>query len=206
MSSGEEIALKILMIGDSGVGKSSLLLRFTDNHYDSDQPSTIGVDYKVRLCVTDGQNVKLNIWDTAGQERFRTLTPSYYRGAHGVIIVYDTTSLESFNSLQTWYNEMGTYCTNPDAVTMLVGNKTDRKEERAITRDQGLQFARRHSMLFIETSAKLNEHVQVAFEELVRKILQTPTLITAVKDKFAPLSMPPLEDSTAQQASCSYMC
>eukprot|EP00800_Vazella_pourtalesii_P009131 TRINITY_DN2312_c0_g1_i1.p2 TRINITY_DN2312_c0_g1~~TRINITY_DN2312_c0_g1_i1.p2 ORF type:complete len:102 (+),score=23.57 TRINITY_DN2312_c0_g1_i1:821-1126(+) len=101
---------------------------------------------------------------------------------------------------------MGTYCTNPDAVTMLVGNKTDRKEERAITRDQGLQFARRHSMLFIETSAKLNEHVQVAFEELVRKILQTPTLITAVKDKFAPLSMPPLEDSTAQQASCSYMC
>lgn len=206
MTEREEISLKILMIGDSGVGKSSLLLRFTDNYYDSDQPSTIGVDYKVRLSVIDGQNVRLNIWDTAGQERFRTLTPSYYRGAHGVIIVYDTTNVDSFNSLQTWINEMGTYCTNPDFVAMLVGNKTDRKEERTITREQASQFARRHSMLFIETSAKLNEYVQVAFEELVRKILQTPTLLTAVKDKYSPLTMPSVEDSSSTQASCSSMC
>ncbi|KAF6132414.1 RAB18, member RAS oncogene family [Phyllostomus discolor] len=143
--------LKILIIGESGVGKSSLLLRFTDDTFDPE------------------------LADTAGQERFRTLTPSYYRGAQGVILVYDVTRRDTFVKLDNWLNELETYCTRNDIVNMLVGNKID-KENREVDRSEGLKFARKHSMLFIEASAKTCDGVQCAFEELVEKIIQTPGL------------------------------
>uniref|UniRef100_A0A672RYU0 small monomeric GTPase n=1 Tax=Sinocyclocheilus grahami TaxID=75366 RepID=A0A672RYU0_SINGR len=143
--------LKILIIGESGVGKSSLLLRFTDDTFDPE------------------------LADTAGQERFRTLTPSYYRGAQGVILVYDVSKRDTFTKLENWLNELETYCTHNDLVKMLVGNKID-KDNREVDRNEGLKFARKHNMLFIEASAKTRDGVQCAFEELVEKILQTPGL------------------------------
>lgn len=167
--------LKILIIGESGVGKSSLLLRFTDDTFDPDIGATIGVDFKVKTLTVDGNKAKLAIWDTAGQERFRTLTPSYYRGAQGVILVYDASSRETFDKLEEWLNEIEMYSTKEDIIKMLVGNKIDKKE-REVDRTQGVQFARRHSMLFIEASARTKEGVQLAFEELVEKIIQTPGL------------------------------
>ncbi|KAG7319942.1 hypothetical protein KOW79_017085 [Hemibagrus wyckioides] len=167
--------LKILIIGESGVGKSSLLLRFTDDTFDPELAATIGVDFKVKTIAVDGNRAKLAIWDTAGQERFRTLTPSYYRGAQGVILVYDVTKRDSFTKLENWLNELETYCTRNDLVKMLVGNKID-KDNREVDRNEGLKFARKHSMLFIEASAKTRDGVQCAFEELVEKILQTPGL------------------------------
>lgn len=168
--------LKILIIGESGVGKSSLLLRFTDDTFDPEQASTIGVDFKVKTITVEGNNkAKLAIWDTAGQERFRTLTPSYYRGAQGVILVYDVSSKQSFNKLDAWLNELETFATKHDLVKMLVGNKID-KERREVSKEEGLKFARKHRMLFIEASAKTREGVQYAFEELVEKIIQTPGL------------------------------
>jgi len=176
MASSEDVltTLKILIIGQSSVGKSSLLLRFTDDVFDPDQPATIGVDFKVKTIDIDGNLVKLAIWDTAGQERFRTLTPSYYRGAQGAILVYDVSSRPSFEKLEPWLQELNTYSTKSNIVKMLVGNKIDKA--RDVTRDEGQQFARRHGMLFIEASAKSKQGVQTAFEELVQKVIQTPGL------------------------------
>ncbi|XP_065896721.1 ras-related protein Rab-18-B-like [Dysidea avara] len=173
----ETVSLKILIIGDSGTGKSSLLLRFVNDTFDPEQSATIGVDFKVKSMAIAGKRLKLSIWDTAGQERFRTLTPSYYRGAQGVILVYDVTERDTFNSLEMWLTELDTYATKKDLVKMLVGNKID-KSGRDVERQEGMQFARRNSMLFIESSAKTRDGVQEAFEELVHKILQTPGLYT----------------------------
>ena len=116
-------SLKLLIIGESGVGKSSLLLRFADDAFDPEQAATIGVDFKVKTVNLNAEKIKLAIWDTAGQERFRTLTPSYYRGGQGAILVYDVTNRESFTKIENWLNELETYSTNHDVVKMLVGNK-----------------------------------------------------------------------------------
>ncbi|EFJ14579.1 rab family GTPase [Selaginella moellendorffii] len=172
---------KILLIGDSGVGKSSLLLRFTADTFDDLSP-TIGVDFKLKLMTLEGKRLKLTIWDTAGQERFRTLTSSYYRGAQGVILVYDVTRRDTFTNLQdVWLKEVELYSTNQDCVKLLVGNKVDRDSERAVSQHEGIAFARKYGCLFLESSAKTRINVQQCFEELVRKILETPSLVAEAK-------------------------
>jgi Ras-related protein Rab-18 len=170
--------LKILIIGESDVGKSSLLLRFTDDVFNQDTPATIGMDFKTAMVNIDDNKVKLAIWDTAGSERFRSLTPNFYRGAHGAIIVYDVNRRETFEKLDSWLNELDTYTTRTDTVKMLIGNKIDKAEGKpqAVSREEGLRWARKHSTLFIEASARTSEGVKTAFEELVEKILQTPGL------------------------------
>jgi len=167
--------VKLLIIGESGVGKSSLMLRFTEDDFDSDQTITIGVDFKTKIVNIDGSNVKLAIWDTAGQERFRTLTPSYYRDAQGAILVYDVTKRSTLQKLETWLNELEIYGTKPDMAKMVVGNKID-SPNRELTREDGFKFAKRHRMLFLETSAKTSEGVKETFEEVVRKIIETDGL------------------------------
>ncbi|XP_052465998.1 ras-related protein Rab-18-B [Carassius gibelio] len=194
--------LKILIIGESGVGKSSLLLRFTDDTFNPELAATIGVDFKVKTVAIDGNRAKLAIWDTAGQERFRTLTPSYYRGAQGVILVYDVSKRDTFTRLENWLNELETYCTRNDLVKMLVGNKID-KDNREVDRNEGLKFARKHSMLFIEASAKTRDGVQCAFEELVEKILQTPGLWeSSAQNRGVQLS----DDEQQRQGACGGYC
>lgn len=194
--------LKILIIGESGVGKSSLLLRFTEDTFDPEQTATIGVDFKVKTINVDGNKAKLAIWDTAGQERFRTLTPSYYRGAQGCILVYDVSSKPSFAKLDNWLSELETYSTKHEIVKMLVGNKID-KERREVSRDEGLKFARKYHMLFIEASAKTKEGVQCAFEELVEKILQTPGLWETDQHGF---SLARTADGSSSGGLCGGYC
>ncbi|KAF4672595.1 Ras- protein Rab-18 [Perkinsus chesapeaki] len=188
---------KLLIIGDSGVGKSCLLLRFCDDEFNEKQLATIGVDFKassravlfsdlsnaevphfvilVKYLSLMGKRLKLAIWDTAGQERFRTLTSSYYRGAQGIVLVYDVTSRESFQNLEYWLEEVRKYATNRNSVKMLVANKVD--EGGDITRFEGENFAMKHNMLFIESSAKLKVGVKEIFQQLVLKILDTPELL-----------------------------
>ncbi|UYV61618.1 RAB18 [Cordylochernes scorpioides] len=163
--------LKLLIIGESDVGKSSLLLRFTNDTFEHGTMSaTIGVDFKVKTLTIDSSKVKLAIWDTAGSERFRTLTPSYYRGAHGAILVYDVTNRNSFAKLDQWLSELETYTTRLGLVMMLVGNKIDKSpEERQVSKEEALRYARKHSMLFIEASAKTRDGVETAFQELVEQ-------------------------------------
>ncbi|KFV02025.1 Ras-related protein Rab-18-B, partial [Tauraco erythrolophus] len=162
----------------------------------------LGVDFKVKKMVVDGRAVQLAIWDTAGQERFRTLTPSYYRGAQGVVLVYDVTRKDTFAGLESWLNELEIYTTKSNTVKMLVGNKTD-KPDREVERREGLQFARKRSLLFIETSAKTQDGVQCAFEELVIKILQTPGLWNKSTEKHGVQ----LNESSQQDKSlCGAYC
>lgn len=122
---------KLLLIGDSGVGKSCLLLRFADDTYTESYISTIGVDFKIRTIELDKKTIKLQIWDTAGQERFRTITSSYYRGAHGIIVVYDCTDQDSFNNVKQWLEEIDRYaCDNVNK--LLVGNKCDLTAKKVV--------------------------------------------------------------------------
>lgn len=168
---------KVVLVGDSGVGKSSLLLRFTDDHFE-ELPATVGVDFRVKSLrvAGDRRRVKLTCWDTAGQERFRTLTGSYYRGAHGIILVYAVNSRESFENLQrVWLREVQQYLPREAAVKMVVGNKAD-VDERCVTREEGRAFAKAQATLFVEASAKTSDGVRQCFEELVEQILHTPAL------------------------------
>jgi Ras-related protein Rab-18 len=169
--------VKILLVGDSGVGKSSLLARFISDSFDEQGP-TVGVDFKLKHVDVDGTRLKLTVWDTAGQERFRTLTSSYYRGAHGVVFVYDVTSRESFeNARETWRKEVEMYGTIANSVKIVIGNKIDREDERTVARKEGVAFAKEYGCLFLECSAKTKVRVAEAFDELVKGILDAPGLL-----------------------------
>lgn len=170
--------VKLLLVGDSGVGKSSLLMRFVADKFEEVSP-TIGVDFKLKYVDVHGKKLKLTVWDTAGQERFRTLTSSYYRGAQGVIFVYDITSEETFENLRdVWRKEVELYSTIENAVKIVIGNKVDKEADRAISREKGVAFAKEFGCLFLECSAKTNRSVQEAFDELVKGILEAPGLLS----------------------------
>ncbi len=169
---------KILLVGDSGVGKSSLLLRFATGDFE-ELSSTIGVDFKSKVVDVGGKRVKLTVWDTTGQERFRTLTSSYYRGAHGIVYVFDVTRRETFESLgEIWMNEVSMYSTIADSIKMVVANKTDLNSQREVPKEECVSFAKKHGCIFAETSARQNLAVEQAFEELVIKMLDTPSLVS----------------------------
>jgi len=159
---------KLLLIGDSGVGKSSLLLRFTDNTFTENYTSTIGVDFKIRTVTLDGKSIKLQIWDTAGQERFRTITSSYYRGAHGIIIVYDITDKASFTNVKQWMGEIDRYA-NTNVKKLLIGNKAD-ADQKAVTFAEGNEYAASLGLSFKETSAKTAVGVEEAFLVIIKQI------------------------------------
>lgn len=176
---------KLLMIGDAAVGKSSMLIRFTDDAFDEHIQSTIGVDFKVKHLELNSKRIKLTVWDTAGQERFRTLTSSYYRGAQGVVMVYDVTRRDSFDNLEHWLKEVKLYSPNngEGVVKLLVGNKIDLPDseegeyERQVDREEAEEWARNQGMLFLEASAKTKTGVQESFMEVVHKILEDPDLL-----------------------------
>ncbi|CAM9190490.1 unnamed protein product [Chrysoparadoxa australica] len=164
-----DFLFKLLLIGDSGVGKSCLLLRFADDTYTESYISTIGVDFKIRTVELDAKTIKLQIWDTAGQERFRTITSSYYRGAHGIIVVYDVTDKESFDNVKQWLHEIDRYACE-QVNKLLVGNKSDLDAKRAVPYETAKEFADSLGIEFLETSAKNAENVDKAFMMMASQI------------------------------------
>eukprot|EP00450_Noctiluca_scintillans_P012054 CAMPEP_0194504040 /NCGR_PEP_ID=MMETSP0253-20130528/28720_1 /TAXON_ID=2966 /ORGANISM="Noctiluca scintillans" /LENGTH=200 /DNA_ID=CAMNT_0039346385 /DNA_START=53 /DNA_END=655 /DNA_ORIENTATION=+ len=195
----QDYLFKMLIIGDSGVGKSSILLRFCDDEFNEKQASTIGVDFKTKMMQVKEKKLKLALWDTAGQERFRTLTSSYYRGAQGIILVYDCSSRASFEHVRFWQEEVRKYSTNQDAILMLIANKVDLSNAE-VTRQEGEEFAFANSMMFIETSAKTRQGIKQAFEEVVYKILDTPSLLQSTQ----PVGM--RQTASAQKATEGCAC
>lgn len=181
MQAEYDYLFKLLLIGDSGVGKSCLLLRFADDTYTESYISTIGVDFKIRTIDLDGKTIKLQIWDTAGQERFRTITSSYYRGAHGIIVVYDTTDLESFNNVKQWLHEIDRYASD-NVNKLLVGNKSDLTTKRAVSFDQAKEFADSLGIEFVETSAKNSTNVEKAFMMMASQIKMRYKPVTATNN------------------------
>nr|AAB28535.1 ras-related GTP binding protein possessing GTPase activity [Oryza sativa] len=191
---------KLLLIGDSGVGKSCLLLRFADDSYLESYISTIGVDFKIRTVEQDGKTIKLQIWDTAGQERFRTITSSYYRGAHGIIVVYDVTDQESFNNVKQWLNEIDRYASE-NVNKLLVGNKCDLAENRVVSYEAGKALADEIGIPFLETSAKDATNVEKAFMTMAGEIKNRMASQGRTNaSKPATVQMP--RQPVAQQSSC----
>lgn len=160
---------KLLLIGNSAVGKSSLLLRFSDNIFNESFLPTIGVDFKIRTFDLNTKTVKLQIWDTAGQERFKTITSSYYKGAHGIILVYDITDRQSFKDIENWLAEVERHA-NENVVKLLVGNKCDLESARQVSTEEGKEFAESLGIKFLETSAKETTNVDKAFFTMANEI------------------------------------
>ncbi|KAI8051187.1 GTP-binding protein-like protein [Syncephalis plumigaleata] len=168
-ANGYDHLFKLLLIGDSGVGKSCLLLRFTDDSFTPSFITTVGIDFKVRTIDLHGRRIKLQIWDTAGQERYRNITTAYYRNAMGVLIVYDITDRQSFSNVSDWIKQVEEHA-NESVDKLLVGNKCDREVDRAVTVEQGRALASEHGLEFMETSAKSSNGVDDAFYALARLI------------------------------------
>lgn len=157
---------KVVLIGDSGVGKSNLLLRFTKNDFLMESKSTIGVEFATRTLKVSGKTIKAQIWDTAGQERYRAITSAYYRGAVGALLVYDITKKQTFDNTERWLSELREHA-DDDIVILLVGNKSDLRHIRAVSTEEGASFAEKNGLFFIETSALDATNVDKAFETIL---------------------------------------
>lgn len=168
-SPNHDYLIKLLLIGDSGVGKSCLLLRFSDDSFSPSFITTIGIDFKIRTIDLDGKRVKLQIWDTAGQERFRTITTAYYRGAMGILLVYDVTNEGSFKNIRNWIHNIEEHA-NENVHKILVGNKSDMVDKKVVDTARGKALADEYGIGFIETSAMNNTLVDEAFFTLAREI------------------------------------
>lgn len=164
-----EYLFKIVLIGDSSVGKTNLLSRFTRNEFNPDSKATIGVEFATRTLEVDGTKVKTQIWDTAGQERYRAITTAYYRGAVGALVVYDITKAETYDSVSRWLKEMEENA-DDNIVIALVGNKSDLDHMRQVPTEEAQNFATEHNLLFTETSAFNSDKVDFTFEQLVQNI------------------------------------
>ncbi|CAF3391724.1 unnamed protein product [Rotaria sp. Silwood2] len=161
---------KILIIGDSGVGKTTILQRFAQDYFSTEYVATIGVDFQIRTLEIDSKRCKLQIWDTAGQDRFKCVVSSFYRNANGVIICFDITDLESFRNVNNWLEEVKRYC--PEQTPMfLIGTKSDLKTRRMVSEEMIKTYAEKNQLLYLETSSKTNENVEKCFIDFTRTLV-----------------------------------
>ena len=166
----DDSVYKVLILGDSSVGKTCFLLKYTDRVFNEVYMSTIGLDYRLKtLTLKNGKKVKLQIWDTAGQDRFRTITKNYYKGANGIILIYDVTSTETYENVENWISQIKEEA-SPNVVIYLVGNKVDMEDKRKVSTEEGQKIADDNNLPFIETSAKSDININETFDNLVEKM------------------------------------
>lgn len=180
---------KIVLIGDSGVGKSNLLSRFTRNEFNLESKSTIGVEFATKSIVAEGKTIKAQIWDTAGQERYRAITSAYYRGAVGALLVYDITKHGTFENVERWLKELRDHA-DANTVIMLVGNKSDLRHLRAVSTEEAMAFAEKNNLAFIETSALEATGVDSAFQRILTEIYKLMSRKTIQAEESAAASLP----------------
>ncbi|KAJ8434287.1 hypothetical protein Cgig2_009262 [Carnegiea gigantea] len=206
--------IKLLLIGDSGVGKSCLLLRFSDGSFTTSFITTIGIDFKIRTIELDGKRIKLQIWDTAGQERFRTITTAYYRGAMGILLVYDVTDESSFNTslllpfsdIRNWIRNIEQHASD-NVNKILVGNKADMDEsKRAVPTAKGQALADEYGIKFFETSAKTNLNVEEVFFSIARDIKQRLADSDTRQEVPPAISIKPGDQANGQAPAKSACC
>ncbi|GAW00261.1 ras family-domain-containing protein [Lentinula raphanica] len=204
--SNYDYLFKVVLIGDSGVGKSNLLSRFTRNEFNLESKSTIGVEFATRSINVDGKTVKAQIWDTAGQERYRAITSAYYRGAVGALLVYDIAKHATYVNVTRWLKELRDHA-DSNIVIMLVGNKSDLKHLRAVPTEEAKAFSSENGLSFIETSALDASNVESAFQTIltdIYRIVSSKSLESSTKDVVDPgpsISVGPSVDPNANQGS-----
>ena len=166
----DDIIYKVLLLGDSTVGKTCFLIKYTDKTFQDVHMATIGLDYRLKnMTLKSGKNVKLQIWDTAGQDRFRAITKNYYKGANGIILIYDVTNPQTFDNVKSWISQIREEA-SPNVLIYIAGNKIDIEGERKIQKEAGQKLADEFGFPFVETSAKNGININETFEDLVEKI------------------------------------
>jgi len=198
-----DMQVKLLMIGDSGVGKTCLLLRYANDSFSPTFITTIGIDFKIKNVDIDGTRIKLQIWDTAGQERFRTITTSYFRGAQGILLVYDVTDRRSFESIRNWISQIQQHA-DVHVNKILVGNKCDMMDEKVVSTEEGSALAKEFGIPFAEVSAKTNIAVDDSFKSLataVKERLQADGQGAPASNKTG-LNLKPGQAGTPQKSKC----
>ncbi|KAH0789710.1 ras-related protein Rab-14-like [Histomonas meleagridis] len=210
--SGHQLSFKFVLVGDSAVGKTAICKQFCEKEFNENQAQTIGLDFGTRVVEIQNTKIQLHIWDTAGQERFRSVTRAYFRSSAAVFLVYDVTNRESFNRINTWFED-ATQSSPPTAVKVLVGNKTDLTEQRAVSSSEAKSFAEQHGLQFFETSALSGDRIDDTFIQTAHlvysKVLDGQiALNNPSSGARAPLSAPPAivdptnTNNNNQQNSC----
>ena len=171
MSVKKEFMYKILLLGDSSVGKTCILTRYADNTFQEEHMATIGLDFKIKSVNLDnGKTIKVQIWDTAGQDRFKSITKNYYKGAHGIILIYDVTKRKTFDNLKNWIDTIKEEVSDKVSV-ILIGNKIDNIDNRVVTTQEGQGIANEYNLPFYEASAKTGDNIDIAFNDLIKKVV-----------------------------------
>lgn len=201
MSTEYDYLFKILLVGDSGVGKSCMLFQFCDEMFTDSYISTIGVDFKIKTIALNGQTIKLSIWDTAGQDRFKTITSSYYRNADGILICYDVTNFDSFNNVMSWIREIEKHSQN-QACKVLVGTKCDLIMRKTVDRVSGEELASKLDIPFIETSSKTKTNINQAFENLAAQILSKKREFDNSEEVRTPLLRKKIKQINPSSCAC----